>query len=135
MCRFVSYIFKKWKFIKQNYVFVPCVSSKTFEWIKTFNNNYKLLFNIKSQSSCLLKIHKIHELKTAQPAQNQPEYQILCHKNCSTHDLYAMSLVSTLELHSEPRARLQFLWCTPQMTFVNHIVSNHYSHNIAYLQL
>ena len=77
---------KKFKFMKENYVFKTLVSPASLI-LKV--NQYQI--------SCLLKVCKIHEFKTAQPAQNQSEYQILFHKIYSTRDLYTITLVSTLE--------------------------------------
>ena len=72
--------------MKENYVFKTSVLPASLI-LKV--NQYQI--------SCLLKVRKIHEFKTAQPAQNQSEYQILFHKIYSTRDLYTITLVSTLE--------------------------------------
>ena len=72
--------------MKENYVFKTSVLPASLI-LKV--NQYQI--------SCLLKVRKIHEFKTAQPAQNQSEYQIMFRKNYSTRDLYTITLVSTLE--------------------------------------
>ena len=57
---------KKFKLMKENYVFKTSVLPASLI-LKV--NQYQI--------SCQLKVRKIHEFKTTQPAQNQSEYQIM----------------------------------------------------------